>query len=160
MAVFVARKQTKVGEADITTMLRKLALFRSQLHRCQKSSWIYFFLFEYFVSRIKFNDSGSHCYMAASDWLIPKTIRFFKPVCSEYYWIFIFMFHFLCAHSFASSKARKPLPSISRRNWRFRTSILRFVSLNKTDYHKPFNYQPHFLGTATERTVLYFYLIW
>ena len=66
--------QTKVGEVDKTAILRRLALFRSQLHRCQRSSWIYFFLFEYFVS--KFNDSGSHCYMAGSDCLIPKRYDF------------------------------------------------------------------------------------
>ena len=75
IAVFVGRaNKPRVGEVDKAAILRRLALFRSQLHRCQKSSWIYFFLFEYFVS--KFNDPGSRCYMAGSDWLIPKRYDF------------------------------------------------------------------------------------
>lgn len=84
-------------------------------------------------------------------WFRNDTI--FKPVCSDYCWIFIFFV-------FIFHQRRESLCHRYRaENWRFRASILRFVSLNKTDYHKPFNYQPHFLGTAYW-TVLYFYLIW
>lgn len=138
--------QTKVGEVDKTAILRRLALFPGPCSgpSCivvkNPAGYISFCLNILYLNLMI--QEAIVTWPVQTVWFRNDTI--FKPVCSDYCWIlifFIFIFH----------QRRESLCHwYSAENWRFRASILRFVSLNKTDYHKAFNYQPHFLGTATE----------